>query len=187
MPVPAAITDLSATPASNSPAGSETPSSTDDYLRTHAAFIRQVNDLVLLREIKGPAFNAIANAATSMANNTNTKINIGSVIYNHGSGYDPTTSRFTPSVGGIYHFTSGVEIANSTGQRFIGILKNGVGAISGSNHSSGVFESMASGDMFLNGTTDYAEVYATQASGGALNTTASLATFFQAHYVRSVP
>lgn len=45
MPVPAAITDLSATPASNSPVGSvDVPSSIDDYQRTHAAFIRQLLD-----------------------------------------------------------------------------------------------------------------------------------------------
>lgn len=42
MPVPSAISDLSTTPASNSPAGSETPSSTDDYLRTQASFIKQL-------------------------------------------------------------------------------------------------------------------------------------------------
>lgn len=44
MPVPSAISDLSTTPASNSPAGSETPSSTDDYLRTQASFIKQIAD-----------------------------------------------------------------------------------------------------------------------------------------------
>lgn len=44
MPVPSSIADLSATPASNSPAGSETPSSTDDYLRTGFAFIKQTYD-----------------------------------------------------------------------------------------------------------------------------------------------
>lgn len=44
MPVPSAISDLSATPGLNSPSGSESPASIDDYLRTHAAFIRQVSD-----------------------------------------------------------------------------------------------------------------------------------------------
>ncbi len=44
MPVPASISDLSTTPASNSPAGSESPSTADDYLRTHAAFIRQLSN-----------------------------------------------------------------------------------------------------------------------------------------------
>jgi len=45
MPVPSSIADLSTTPSLNSPAGSESPSSIDDYLRTHAAFIKQINDL----------------------------------------------------------------------------------------------------------------------------------------------
>ena len=44
MPIPSAISDLSTTPALNSPAGSESPALVDDYLRTHAAFIKQVSD-----------------------------------------------------------------------------------------------------------------------------------------------
>ncbi len=44
MPVPSSISDLSATPSLNSPAGTESPSTVDDYLRTQAAFIRQVDD-----------------------------------------------------------------------------------------------------------------------------------------------
>lgn len=43
MPVPSAITDLSTTAASNSPAGSEAPTTADDYLRAHASFIAQLN------------------------------------------------------------------------------------------------------------------------------------------------
>lgn len=41
MAVPNSIADLSVTPASNSPAGSEARSSADDYLRTLSAFVRQ--------------------------------------------------------------------------------------------------------------------------------------------------
>lgn len=44
MAVPTSISDLSTTPASNFPAGSESPSTIDDYLRAHAAIIRQVSD-----------------------------------------------------------------------------------------------------------------------------------------------
>lgn len=44
MPVPSSISDLSTTPSLNSPAGTEPPSTVDDYLRTQAAFIRQVDD-----------------------------------------------------------------------------------------------------------------------------------------------
>lgn len=44
MPVPSSISDLSTTPALNSPPGSESPSLIDDYLRTLSAFIRQISD-----------------------------------------------------------------------------------------------------------------------------------------------
>jgi microcystin-dependent protein len=44
VPIPSAITDLSAVAGSNSPGGGESPITTDDYLRSHAAFIRQLYD-----------------------------------------------------------------------------------------------------------------------------------------------
>lgn len=44
MPVPSSLNDLSTTPSLNSPAGSESPALVDDYLRTHAAFIKQVDN-----------------------------------------------------------------------------------------------------------------------------------------------
>lgn len=44
MPVPSTIADLSTTPASNSPSGSESPSVMDDYHRSLAAITRTVYD-----------------------------------------------------------------------------------------------------------------------------------------------
>jgi hypothetical protein len=44
MPTPTVITDLSSTAASNFPAGSDAPSTIDDTLRAHGAFIRQGYD-----------------------------------------------------------------------------------------------------------------------------------------------
>lgn len=44
MPVPSLITDLSQTPLSNYPDGSESPNTADDYFRTHAAFIAMLRD-----------------------------------------------------------------------------------------------------------------------------------------------
>jgi hypothetical protein len=44
MPVPSSITDLSTTAGSNSPAGSETPTEGDNYIRTYGAFIALLRD-----------------------------------------------------------------------------------------------------------------------------------------------
>lgn len=46
MPVPSSITSLSTTAASNSPAGSESPSTSDDYLRALSAFIAQIRAVI---------------------------------------------------------------------------------------------------------------------------------------------
>lgn len=44
MPVPASINDLSTTAGSNSPPGSESPATLDDYIRALSAFIAQLRD-----------------------------------------------------------------------------------------------------------------------------------------------
>ena len=46
MPIPTLITDLLITAAQNSPAGGESVTTTDDYLRAQAAFIAQLRDRV---------------------------------------------------------------------------------------------------------------------------------------------
>ena len=49
MAVPTSITDCNATAANNSPAGSDSiGTSLDDYLRSHAAIIRQVYDALVV-------------------------------------------------------------------------------------------------------------------------------------------
>jgi len=67
MPVPSSIADLSTSAGSNSPAGSETPSSIDDYLRSHASFIAQ------MRAVIGGAVDAnIPNAIVKTTSATDT-------------------------------------------------------------------------------------------------------------------
>lgn len=46
MPVPSSIADLASTAGSNYPAGSESPSTADDYFRAHASFIAQLRAVV---------------------------------------------------------------------------------------------------------------------------------------------
>lgn len=59
MPVPSSINDLSQTAGANSPPGSESPTTADDYLRTYASYIAQH------RDGKGFALEAsVASAAT---------------------------------------------------------------------------------------------------------------------------
>lgn len=60
MPVPSTIDDLSPTPGSNYPAGSESPAGIDDYLRFHAACIAQERDAL------GPLLTGSVNTAATI-------------------------------------------------------------------------------------------------------------------------
>lgn len=72
MPVPAAISDLSTVPGSNSPAGSESPGLIDDYLRTNAAFIAQLRDGALSKasSVIGTSINLAMTIVTASATAT---------------------------------------------------------------------------------------------------------------------
>ena len=94
MPVPTLITELSQTPATNSPPGSESPSSADDYLRTYSAFI------ALLRDGKGFANPVtLASAATvdiGAANSFAVEISGAVAVTSFGTNYNgPRFVRFT--------------------------------------------------------------------------------------------
>jgi hypothetical protein len=97
MPVPSAISDLSQTAASNSPAGSESPTTLDDYQRAHASFI------ALLRDGKGFTTEAtVASAATAdigAANSLFVQITGTTTITSFGTTYNgPRFLRFAAAL-----------------------------------------------------------------------------------------
>jgi hypothetical protein len=97
MPVPSAISDLSQTAASNSPAGSESPNTIDDYARAHGAFIATLRD--------GKGFTAeatVASAATcdiGGANSLFVQVTGVTTVTSFGSNYTgPRFLRFAGSL-----------------------------------------------------------------------------------------
>lgn len=69
MPIPATIDDLSPTASSNGPAGSETPTDGDGYLRAHAGFIAELrnklNGTSNTGTVKNAAFSGTQTGAAS--------------------------------------------------------------------------------------------------------------------------
>jgi hypothetical protein len=97
MPVPSAITDLSQTAGSNSPAGSESPTTTDDYLRALSSF------LALIRDGKGLSAEVdLASAATCDIGVQNTpfvRITGTTTITSFGTNYNgPRFVRFAAAL-----------------------------------------------------------------------------------------
>jgi hypothetical protein len=139
----------------------------------------------------GPAFSAYQSSAQSISNNTYTKVQFQTEEFDTNSNFDNATNyRFTPTVAGYYQVNGVVTIA-ATGTYFVAaaIYKNGAvfkaGGISLANASafpSGTVSSL----IYLNGSTDYIELYIFQFSGVSQNLQAALSTtYFQASLVRA--
>ena len=121
-----------------------------------------------------PAFSAYQSSAQSISHNSFTKVQFQTENFDTNSNFDSTTNyRFTPTVAG-YYFVDARTAFNSLSQNsFAQILKNG-----GSEANSptaipwaGIANSQSSVSalVYMNGSTDYLEVWAYQASGGALS------------------
>jgi hypothetical protein len=113
----------------------------------------------------------------SVANATNTKIDLGATDFNVGGAFDPINVRFQPTVAGYYQVDLRVGWDSLPGGDNSGafIYKNGVTisasfapASTGSGSGMGA---QISDLVFLNGSGDYLEMWGAQASGGNLNVT----------------
>jgi len=130
----------------------------------------------------GPAFSAYPDVATNVANVTFTKINLQVEDYDTGNCF--ASSRFTPNVAGYYLFTMAVQ-ATALAQLAPILYINGAMRYWGNSMGSNTFDSNGVAIAYMNGTTDYAEMYAYQASGGsAFINDQRYRTFFQGILIR---
>lgn len=141
----------------------------------------------------GPAFSAYQNVAqTSIANLTFTKLNLQAKEFDTATCFDATTNyRFTPNVAGYYQ-VSGQALCSpsASGMVLISIYKNGTrfkDGLATPNGSSIAAECVVSSLVYMNGSTDYVELYFFQSSGSAmsLQSNAPSSNYFQAFLARS--
>jgi hypothetical protein len=123
----------------------------------------------------GPAFSAYQSTLQSVANSTFTKIQLQTENFDTNNNFDSTTNyRFTPTVAGYYQINGTVSFTGSVvGTASSYIYKNGSNWVGGSaiaNNTNLGGNSNVSSVVYLNGSTDYVELYAWQNSGSGLNT-----------------
>lgn len=138
-------------------------------------------------------FHAYANAATTLADATLTKLAFQTEEYDYNSNYDNSVGfyRYTAPVSGVYHFDAQftLEAAVSTGvagQQIIALYKNGVRTING-NRTTPTNNSAANIaiDILLTAN-DYIEIYGYQDSAGSETAVAGRQTYFNGHLVHSI-
>jgi hypothetical protein len=143
----------------------------------------------------GPAFRAYrATTDQSISRQTTTKVQFNGETFDTASCFDSTTNyRFTPTTAGYYQYNWRVNIGGLTGTQYSELQKNGTRTGRGSlSPQDGVYNysvSVGSDILYMNGTTDYVEVYVyvEQASGSVfVNEDANGAdTAFSGVWIRS--
>lgn len=121
----------------------------------------------------GPAFSAYPNSSQSTTTSVFTKIQLNAELFDTANCFDSTTNyRFTPNIAGYYQLNGNISFSGSaSGYVQISIYKNGTGYQQGSiapNNTAVGGQCSVSAIVYLNGTTDYVELWGWQNSGGSL-------------------
>lgn len=131
----------------------------------------------------GPAFRAWLSSSVTLSSAVNTKVPLQSETFDTAGAFDPTTNyRFQPSVAGYYSLTGLVSFFTSTYLIGVYIYKNGV--VYSSAMSLVTDRANVTDVMYLNGTTDYAELYAYTATSQDIRGLSQL-TYFSGFLARA--
>ena len=135
----------------------------------------------------GPAFSAYLNSNQSISASTWTKVQCTIEEFDTNSNYDNATNyRFTPTVAGYYQVSGTVDASASAAytQGGVSLYKNGSIFKRGSFANIGS-QSTISSLIYLNGSTDYVELYAFIAGTSVAIQSGQANAFFQAAMIRS--
>jgi hypothetical protein len=137
-----------------------------------------------------PAFSAYNNAAQTLSNNTQTKIQCNTEEFDTASYFDSTTNyRFTPLVAGYYQVNAACGVSDSVATGYVqasiykngSLFKSGYGAYQSFTGTGGATVATV---IYMNGSTDYVEFYVRQNTGAAQLIVANTGNYFSAVLVR---
>jgi len=142
----------------------------------------------------GAVFKAYNSAHQSIPHNTVTKVICDAALYNEGNFWDTATSKFTPNTSGYYQINASARLSSNTNQYMqVLVMKNGSTYTSQMlviiGNGSGEIQVSIGDDVYLNGTTDYIELYAYHYdyTSGVARTlfSGSNSTFISGHLIRT--
>ena len=133
-----------------------------------------------------PAFSAYQSTLQTPASATFTKTTLQSEIFDTNSNFDSTTNyRFTPTVAGYYQINGVVQFAAGVSNLIVSIYKNGTEYLRGGIQAPSSFQAAVSGIVYLNGSSDYVELYSFNTTGLIDTVATSSATQFSGAMIRS--
>ncbi len=138
----------------------------------------------------GPAFSASLSTTQSISTGVNTKVQFNTEQFDTANCYDNTTNyRFTPNVAGYYQINTCVRLrGTSSDNKIMYLRKNGSDYIALDFYSLSIeyFQISASHLIYMNGSTDYLEVFVyTNGTNTSVISTSGLNTFFSGFLARS--
>lgn len=134
--------------------------------------------------VGGPAFSATMSANQNISSGVSTKIVFDTKEYDTANAFNTTNYRFTPQVAGYYQVTGAMYPNSTTSFTAVIIYKNGSNykAVQSTGANVGpVITSL----VYLNGSTDYIELYGYISGSSPQIYAASQYTFFQAFLART--
>lgn len=184
-------------------AGIRAGASNDAYLQVNGVDVLKAesNGVVTLTKplvVSSPAATPVLRVAKSgtqsLPHAGESKITFDTVTTDTAGGWSTVNNRYTPNVAGWYLVSASVLETIASGSftdTVVLVKKNGVSAFAGQEigDTSGlnVVALTLSVPVFLNGTTDYLEIFVYQQNSGALSATvavASTSTYFSAIFLR---
>jgi hypothetical protein len=133
---------------------------------------------ILVASTAAPAFSAYSTTNQSIPQEVSTKIVFSAENFDTNNNF--ASSRFTPTVAGYYQISGSTRVvAGVGGEFFIAIAKNGTAVYRGMNSNfasnNAIIGLTVSGLLYLNGSTDYVEMFVYQATGAPRDITGDIA------------
>jgi hypothetical protein len=131
----------------------------------------------------GPAFSAYPSTDQAVATASGIRVVLGSESFDTNSNF--ASSRFTPSVAGYYFFHGVITMTVGDAEDLWALVyKNGFPSAEGARINGQSYSASVSGLIYMNGSTDYAELYVRHLTGSNRTILAG-GTVFQGCLVRS--
>lgn len=132
-----------------------------------------------------PAFSAYQSSAQTLSTATVTKIQLQTEEFDTNNNFDNASNyRFTPTVAGYYQINAQITVSVSASLIITYIYKNGSSYKQANSSTSSLSSNSISTVVYLNGSTDYIELYGYLGAGQALNANV-FATWLNGAMVRS--